>query len=546
MYLSRPAAHLAGIRNTGLANGKSVADLFPGMESRIHSQNAVKDSELWDFTAEGRKRFFRITGMEIPAGGKLVTMSEVTDTAEHGMIAVIKNNLKTGIFMMDRDFAIQENYSPVLEDMMGADKLDGKRFTDLIAVSITDEELGKVKEHLRMVFDHSFDKDILDDINPLDRLAYIAPDNTRKVFQCIFIAVEGWQARDRILAAIYDITDQADTQEKLKQEERRNREPENIFELLGTDPAMFLEFQKDIESEFAHIDSILRSNKSRQEILMRLYHEMRLMRSNALAVGLKSFAGKLRQIESEIKDLRGIGTEVSFDNILHIAVEIENLVQEKEVFKLIINMVNSYSAHGRGGIEEFTEFLGKAVGEMAAKVGKKVRFAAAGIEAQAFEKLPMHIARKALLLLTDNCVASIEMPGDRISAGKDTTGTIRLSVKQSGSNINIKLADDGRGIDFARIKARALSMGLLSENNANDKNRLLAAMFSPAFAKASTGSLHLAHERIHYAGGSIKVQTQAGKGTVFSIMLPAKNTETAATLNPVAAGLPATRITKKN
>jgi chemotaxis protein histidine kinase CheA len=91
------------------------------------------------------------------------------------------------------------------------------------------------------------------------------------------------------------------------------------------------------------------------------------------------------------------------------------------------------------------------------------------------------------------------------------------------------LHDDGKGLDFDKIRVRAEQMHLIKKGDTSiDNNHLLQAIFAPGFSTAEQAGMHagrgmglsLVRERIKEANGLIKVQTEKGKGTVFTILLP--------------------------
>jgi chemotaxis protein histidine kinase CheA len=108
-------------------------------------------------------------------------------------------------------------------------------------------------------------------------------------------------------------------------------------------------------------------------------------------------------------------------------------------------------------------------------------------------------------------------------------GTIRLSITQENSQIHIKLSDDGRGLDFQKIREKALKQKLLRGENADDKNQLIQALFSPGFSTAESTGLHagrgiglsLVRNRIKQLHGTIKLSSEPGNGTVFHLYIPA-------------------------
>jgi chemotaxis protein histidine kinase CheA len=139
----------------------------------------------------------------------------------------------------------------------------------------------------------------------------------------------------------------------------------------------------------------------------------------------------------------------------------------------------------------------------------------------------------------------IEQPEQRSAAGKDETGVIRFSLQRQGlsttttvsaiasqarsSNgiLRITIQDDGIGLNFDRIRSKALVHGLIAEDE-TDQDKLLRALFQPGFSTAETEGAHagrgiglnLVQEEVHALRGSIEVRTELGKGTAFIISIP--------------------------
>jgi len=470
----------------------------------------------------------------------IVTVKNLLDTctkiavSERNEIVAMKDSLKIGLFFMNRDYVIQDNYSQFLEELLSDGDLRGKRFTDLLSASISPGELDAVKDYLGMIFDYTFNVDTLREINPLYELHYVAPSGRRKIFHCEFLTVEMEQEETVVLVTIYDITAKSELQERLAKEERkRHDEMSNLFELLQVDHSMFEVFQEDAEYEFGRIDDTLgNGSMNNQEILVDVYQSIHSIKSNAVTLGLNTFGTKVHEVESEIKKLRDCKDEVPFDDMLHLTIEIEKLVQEKEGFKLIIEKINSFRAKEEKYKSNETlliESLCKTAERAATDMDKKVRLVATDIDPEAIEKGPRQVMKEVLMQLVRNSVVhGIESPGDRLACGKNETGVIRLSVKTEGQNVHVKLGDDGKGLDYKKIAEEALQKNIIKAEDRENKGALLRVLFSPGFSTANTESVHagrgiglnLVQDRVQAEKGSIRVQTEPGKGTVFSIVFP--------------------------
>ena len=553
VYVSKPMSEMARIENPELTKGRPFIDLFPSRELKLLAYRMLGRREVyetnWEFTLYRHKHYFKAISSGMVGetrGGTLITMLDMTHLAERDEIAAMKDSLKIGIFFMDRDYVIQDNYSRYLEELLSDNDLKGKLFTDLLAASVSAKEMDSIKDYLGMVFDRAFDHATLSEINPLHELQYVDSKGSKKIFNCAFLTVERGKEEPVVLVTIYDITAQVELQERLQREERkRQEEMSSLFELIQVEPATFKAFQEDVEYEFSRIDDILGNRSlSNHEILVEVYQSVHAIKSNAVTLGLNNFGTKVHEVESEIKKLRNREDEVPFDDMLHITIEIERLVQEKESFKAIIDRINAFKAdareHNKSSEDLFLESLGKAADKAATDLEKKVRFIAADIDLKALEEGPRHVMKEVLIQLIRNSVThGVEPPDERISIGKNEMGTIRLSIKHSNGRIHVKLSDDGRGLDFDKIGRKAVSMNIIKAEEADNKNLLLKAIFSPGFSTADDEDgmhagrgigLSLVRDRVRDACGTIKLQTEAGKGTVFNIFFSSEN-ENAETMN---------------
>lgn len=125
----------------------------------------------------------------------------------------------------------------------------------------------------------------------------------------------------------------------------------------------------------------------------------------------------------------------------------------------------------------------------------------------------------------------IEKPDEREKKGKPRTGSINISIFQSDANkVKIVLSDDGKGIDVARVKQKAVQQGILTTAEAEVMEDEAAMMLifhsalstSPIITEISGRGLGMAivQEKIHALDGQIAVVSTKNLGTVFEITLP--------------------------
>jgi two-component system sensor histidine kinase and response regulator WspE len=172
----------------------------------------------------------------------------------------------------------------------------------------------------------------------------------------------------------------------------------------------------------------------------------------------------------------------------------------------------------------------RLVRDVARQLGKSVQFEivgeATGVDRDILERLeaPLnHLIRNAL----DH---GLECPEDRLAAGKSETGSIRLEARHRAGMLQITLTDDGRGIDPKRLRAKVVERNLTSKEMAEQltEAELLEFLFLPGFSTRDAVTelsgrgvgLDVVQSMVQAVGGSVRISTKLGKGTVFSLLLP--------------------------
>jgi two-component system, chemotaxis family, sensor kinase CheA len=543
IYASKTLSQLGMAEEPTLVQGRPFIDLFPGRSLKLYAGKMLNQKENyaedWEFSLNGQKRYFKAASHNLPGGhnsGTLINLYDMTHLAERDEIAAMKDSMKIGLFFMDSNLVIQDHYSRYLEEMLSETELFGRTLTDVIADSVTPNELKTIKDYFDMVIEQTFDQEMLDDINPLNELHYVnARTNDRKVFQCGFATVEQARGDVFILVTVYDITAKVELQKRLAEEQnKRQEEMQSVFELIQVEPGVFADFKEDIEYEFNAIDKVLKDKQlSTHEALVKIYQSVHAIKSNAVILGLNVFGTKVHALESMIKKLREQEEEVPFSEMLNLTMNIEKLSNEREGFKIILDKLQS---HTRGGgdkkqnVNILVESLAKTVEKAAADMEKKVRFVSKDVELAAIENGPRRVMKEILMQLIRNSVAhGIEKPKERAAKGKNETGIVKLSIKMVNNVINIVLMDDGAGLNYKKISEKAVRGRIIKKEDANNKEMLLKAIFAPGFSTADTEGMHagrgiglnLVRDRLKEVHGAIKVRSEPNKGTAFILAIPA-------------------------
>lgn len=178
------------------------------------------------------------------------------------------------------------------------------------------------------------------------------------------------------------------------------------------------------------------------------------------------------------------------------------------------------------------------VRDLARDSGRSVNVVLAGQDTK-IDKFLVERMMDPVMHLVRNAVShGIETPQEREAAGKPPAATLRLSASASGETVVIEIADDGRGIDAARVAARARERGLAVPAGELDNLALLELISAPGFSTRDESDLvsgrgfgmNVVRETLQELGGTIQLESEPGKGTRFIIELPLTLAITAAML----------------
>ena len=174
--------------------------------------------------------------------------------------------------------------------------------------------------------------------------------------------------------------------------------------------------------------------------------------------------------------------------------------------------------------------LPRIVRDLAHELGKKIELNMVGAETE-LDRQVLELIRDPLTHMVRNSADhGLETLAERKAAGKSETGTITLKAYHEGGHIIVEIADDGRGLNTDKIKAKALERGLASEAELEKMTEsqihkfIFAAGFSTA-AKVTNVSgrgvgMDVVRTNIELIGGTVDLTSKLGQGSTFSIKIP--------------------------
>jgi chemosensory pili system protein ChpA (sensor histidine kinase/response regulator) len=166
--------------------------------------------------------------------------------------------------------------------------------------------------------------------------------------------------------------------------------------------------------------------------------------------------------------------------------------------------------------------------QSAKELGKKVNLELRNTQIELDREVLEQMTGPIEHLLRNAVAHGIESREARAACGKSETGEISITLTQQTNEVVIELADDGAGLAFDRIRARAVERGLIAPDDVVDERRLTGLIFEPGFSTAAAVSelagrgvgMDVVKNATTALGGRIETTSEAGQGTRFRLSLP--------------------------
>lgn len=274
-----------------------------------------------------------------------------------------------------------------------------------------------------------------------------------------------------------------------------------------TEKALDQALQKQEKPAKGEEDATIRVETRRLDSVMNLVGELVLGRNRLIKIG-----GVLEQTHETDPQVRALSETLTQLNLvttdLQLAVMKTRMLPIKKVMAKLPRMVRDLSS----------------------KLGKQVRLETHGEETELDKSVADEIGDPLVHLVRNAIDHGIEMPTERHAANKPTEGILRIAASQEGNSIVIRIQDDGKGIALSKIKAKALSKGLISEAElaGMEPREVVNLIFLPGFSTAEKVTdvsgrgvgMDVVRTNIRKMNGTVEIESEEGKGSLITIKLP--------------------------
>ena len=480
--------------------------------------------------------------------------------------AEIMANVNTGLFLLNKDLSIGNQYSAQLTNIMGTEQIAGENLTHLLKDKVTAKDLETTEGFVKQLYNPRVKEKLIDDLNPLKKVLLQDEGKTsasNKYLDFKFSRVYDQNNIARILVNVQDVTQQVRLEQRLEEERAQNDlQIEMLTTILNVSPAIINEFIQNTKQNIVKINDILKTPGSDQgalrDKLAQMYRIMHSLKGEASALNLHTFTSIANNFEEKLKGLQAkdklsgndfLPLTIHLDELLNLSNTIESLglrinqntAPTAEPSPTTTTPVSTTSSEVYGIKPQATASNTSATGGMnafyqqfadniALRQQKQVQLKASGFNSvQPPADIAAVIKDITIQLIRNAVVHGIETPAVRESRGKPAVGKINLSLIELSESYKLMIEDDGNGLDFDAIRTRAVQMGYDADDLAQwSEQRLTSLLFKSGFSTREQADddagrgvgMDIIQTHIDQMNGQINVDSQAGKYTRMTVKIP--------------------------
>ncbi len=466
--------------------------------------------------------------------------------------------VKEGLFLIDKQLVISEEYSKILEEILNQKEIAGKTLTDILSSIISEKDLETTKIFIDQLYSDWVVEDLINDLNPLHQIQVQIPTENdtfvERYLDFKFSRVYEAEKIIHILVHVYDVTESVLLERSLEREkEQSDRQLEMLSCIIDSDHSLLHHF---IQSTFNRIDRINNILRERGNQLTELhgkineiYREIHSLKGEASSLKLESFVDLSEKIESKIKELIDnpnlVGNDflsltIHLDELLKLTVFIDNLTSRvrnnssrvdanmASFSPIVENAVNNANNPPKINMEEYyTQFAQ----EIAERNGKEISFQCIGMD-----NIPLTLEQNGLIkdisiqLLRNAIVHGIELPEEREQYNKSREGKLTLRLENNNGILVLSMTDDGQGINYEKIRQTALDSGKYNPEIVESwtEKDLLQLLFITGFSTAETQDedagrgigMDIIRNLVKQLGGRLKIGSEQNVYSRFTITFP--------------------------
>jgi two-component system chemotaxis sensor kinase CheA len=226
-------------------------------------------------------------------------------------------------------------------------------------------------------------------------------------------------------------------------------------------------------------------------------------------------------VERLVPQVNGHPAAAVAKELAHASVYLDHVSKEIQASVLGIRMVPVKTV--------FSKFP-RMLRDLSKASGKKIELQMFGEDTEIDKSIIEELGDPMIHLIRNSADHGIEMPDVRTRAGKSEVGTVVLRARHEGDSVIVEIEDDGKGIDPAIIRAKAVEKGLMNQERADamSDEEVVELIFAPGFSTAAKVTdisgrgvgMDVVRSNVRKLNGRVGVRSTVGKGSIFTIKLP--------------------------
>jgi two-component system, chemotaxis family, sensor kinase CheA len=505
----RSAHTLKGMSATmGYNDLANLTHKLENVLDEVRNERLVLDSNMLDIVFEAVEQL-EIIVMDIADGGtgqrdvqyvveklERIAKGETLETPEKLSIESAKEEVAATVVHQGLPFEALDDY----EITVLKESLEQGFYTYIIHVQLREDCLLKAAR-VYMVFD------VLEKIGEVMKtnpsVEDLEGENFENDFHILLVTKESSSEVERRIYKVSEIEKvevtsfsvqqyEADIRKKLDEEDAKKDKEIQADKKENKAPTQN-------EKTHHHVNKTIRVNIDRLDDLLNLFEELVIDR------------GRLEQIaqEFEHKELKE-----TVERMARVSGNLQNII-------LTMRMVP---------IEQVFNRFPRMVRQLSRDLGKKVDFQVIGAETELDRTVIDEIGDPLVHLIRNALDHGIELPEVRKQQGKDEVGRLILKAYHSGNHVFVEIEDDGNGINQEKVLKKAIEKGLITQSEAEklEPKQINELILQSGFSTADKISdisgrgvgLDVVKNKIESLGGTISIESEQGKGSLFSIQLP--------------------------
>lgn len=505
-------------------------------------------------------------------------MQQVRDILDH---------IDQGLFTVNLDGSINEEYSRATATMFGATNLQEMKIQNLVGMSPENCKLWDDWIQIVVKRFGSMRWEKLTRLAPIQEFSMQHEDQKEVTLHFEFQRIIGKSGElARIMVLVQDVTEARRIERIVREEQARHEnEVRTILGIVNTVPELIQEFFRDIDARLRSIEGHLNlvgaqhRNDSRGVIdhtaLNSMFRDLHTIKGNASSYGFE----ELSRVAHEAEDcLEGLRKDLGLDRentLLQLGALIQELWQERKSIDDTARMLHGGSDGTMVSVSErkifhiqklartlmravardehnpytpllqaceqirqvpfgkLSEKYASMVERLALKLGKQIRFQAIPPEEEIEPKVVVSLNDCLVQLVRNAADHGIEFPETRRQCGKNPCGTISLVALPGEGMQVLEVRDDGAGIDPDVVARKAIEKGYVTEADVAllDGHKRMDLIFTPGLSIRDEVSevsgrgvgLDVVRKEVERQGGRIFLESTVGKGASFRIELPKRD-----------------------